>query len=408
MNEQKMQFRLGVLVVAVVLIAAIMVLILGTPDTFKPGYPVKVMFDNAGGVGVDAPVRNSGILVGRVTEVELAEGGGAVVTVKMDPDRKMLPNQTFRIAFTSVLGDVQLEVFSMDNDAKYVTVKTPACVEGESVLVGKEPLDPTSEFKVLSEQIAKASEAVSKTGESLTSLITKTDKVLYGDGSAAEDQRLDVNDVVKNLNEAILEAKKSFESFNAIVGDEQSRENIRTAINTLPELVNNTNTAIGKMDESFIRVNNNLASLEKLTERLGERGPTMVDNVDAALLNVRTITDSLTTLSGRLDDREGTLGRLIHDDSLYRNLNQASKNIRDLSVKMKPIVNDVRVISDRLARHPGSIIRDAVRPGSGVKGMPGDFPPSQNACPPQQNGPLLFNGPLFRSTQQQSPAAGMR
>ena len=400
MNEQKMQFRLGVLVVAVVLIAAIMVLLLGTPETFKRGYPVMVKFENAGGVGVGAPLRNSGILIGRVAAVDLAEGGGAVVTVKIDNDRKILPDQTFQVAFTSVLGDVQLEVVSPRNGVKHTVVKIAGQSESVNVLVGEEPLDPMREVKDLSEDLTKALKAVTKTGNSLNDFIGKTDAMLYGDKSTPEAERLNIGDIVRNLNDTVTEAKKSFESFNDIIGDEQAKESLRTAMNTLPQLVNNTNTAIAKMDTSFIKINDNLANLEKLTERLGDRGPTMVDNVDAALVNVRTITESLTSLSGTLDNRNGTLGRLIHDDSLYNNLNQASKNIRDITVKMKPIINDVRVVSDRMARHPGSIIRDAIRPGSGVKGMPGDFPPSQNACPPQRTGPLLFNGPLLRTSQQ--------
>lgn len=397
MNERKMQFRLGVLVVAVVLIAAIMIMLLGTPDTFKQGYPLKVSFQNAGGVEVGTPVRHSGILIGRVVSVDLAEDGGAVVTLSIDHDRKILPHQTFRIALTSVLGDVQLEVTRKDA-VKHVTVKTEKHPDGENVLVGEEPLDPMREVKDLSADLTSALRAVTKTGDTINEFIGKTDAMLYGDGTAPDDQKLNIGEIVKNLDETVREAKKSFENINNIVGDEQARDSLKTAINTLPELVNNTNAAIDKMDVTFVKINNNLAGLEKLTERLGERGPTMVENIDASLLNVRTMTESLAELTAGIDNSQGTLGKLIHDDSLYYNLNQASKNIRDLTVKLKPIVNDARVITDRMARHPGAIIRDAVRPGDGTKGLPGEVAPAGNYCPVDE-GQMIYNEPVFETGQ---------
>ena len=42
-----------------------------------------------------------------------------------------------------------------------------------------------------------------------------------------------------------------------------------------------------------------------------------------------------------------------------------------LSQKLRPIVDDARIISDKVARHPGVILRDAVKPGPGTKGVPG-------------------------------------
>jgi len=74
----------------------------------------------------------------------------------------------------------------------------------------------------------------------------------------------------------------------------------------------------------------------------------------------------------------------VKDDELYDRLNRTVRNVEQISYRLKPIVNDVRIISDKLARHPGSILRDAVRPGAGTKGLPPqNWQPSR--CPTQQS-----------------------
>lgn len=367
MNERKMQFRLGVLVVAVMLIVAIMVLLLGTPDTFKQGYPVYVKFENAGGVEIGTPVRNSGILIGRVDAVDLADDGGAIVTLKIDDNRKILPNQTFGVTLTSVLGDVQLNVVRLKGGAE-----TTVGPNEETILIGRSAIDPVHEIGTLQRKLIEAIDVITVTGRNLDNFIKKTDKIIGGNEGG-------VTTIIDDLSETVKQANLAFKSINSLVGDEQSRENLRKAMNAMPELVTNTSKAVNRLNNTFDSVDRNLRNIEALTKPLGERGPAMVDNVDGALENVKTLTARLATLANTIDDTNGTLGKLIHDDTLYHNLNQASKNIRELTVKLQPIVNDARVITDRMARHPGSIIRDAIKPGSGAKGMPGDFVPAPSS-----------------------------
>jgi phospholipid/cholesterol/gamma-HCH transport system substrate-binding protein len=52
---------------------------------------------------------------------------------------------------------------------------------------------------------------------------------------------------------------------------------------------------------------------------------------------------------------------------LYDRLNHAARNLDEVSQRLKPIVDDARVFMDKVARHPGAPIRDAIRPGPGIK-----------------------------------------
>ena len=83
--------------------------------------------------------------------------------------------------------------------------------------------------------------------------------------------------------------------------------------------------------------------------------------------NINDITTLIRTIVTRIEQGEGSLGALMTDRQLYDRLNRAAKNIEEVSRQLKPIVDDARVFSDKIARHPGVIVRDAVKPGIGLK-----------------------------------------
>ena len=84
MDERVIQFRVGVMVLAALIITAILVLLFGElPAMVRGTYTVYMHFPEAHDVSADSPVRKSGILIGRVTSVEFAEGGGVLVTAKI-------------------------------------------------------------------------------------------------------------------------------------------------------------------------------------------------------------------------------------------------------------------------------------------------------------------------------------
>ena len=108
-------------------------------------------------------------------------------------------------------------------------------------------------------------------------------------------------------------------------------------------------------------------TLRKFSEpsREGELAP--ADQIAKAMENINDITSLMRTIMTRIEQGEGSLGALMNDRQLYDRLNCAAKNIEDVSYRLKPIVEDARVFMDKAARHPGIIVRDAVKPGVGIK-----------------------------------------
>lgn len=70
MNERLLKFQVGVIVLAALAAALILIVLLGAwPNLFESYYTVYAEFPEAPGVARDAPVLKSGIKIGRVHKV---------------------------------------------------------------------------------------------------------------------------------------------------------------------------------------------------------------------------------------------------------------------------------------------------------------------------------------------------
>ena len=102
------QFRVGVTVLGGIILAGILLLLFSEWwSLFTPKKVYYIKFAEAPGVTRDTPIQMSGILIGRVRNVDLAKDGGAGVTARIDGNREIRQNYVCRIK-TTLLGDATL------------------------------------------------------------------------------------------------------------------------------------------------------------------------------------------------------------------------------------------------------------------------------------------------------------
>jgi len=89
MDERVMQFRVGVVFLATFLITAILLGMFGKlPTMMGRNYTLQVRFDYAGGVTKGTPVRKSGVLIGKVSNVRLTDHDSKVlVSIDIQSDK---------------------------------------------------------------------------------------------------------------------------------------------------------------------------------------------------------------------------------------------------------------------------------------------------------------------------------
>jgi hypothetical protein len=117
MDERVLKFRVGVVVIASAIVTVVLVMLFGAwPTMLQPQYTLHIRFPEAPGITVDTPVRKSGVLIGRVSRVELLDEGGVLVSTNINRNFTLRRNETCRIGTGSLLGDAVLEFVPAGND----------------------------------------------------------------------------------------------------------------------------------------------------------------------------------------------------------------------------------------------------------------------------------------------------
>ncbi len=353
MNDRVMQFRVGVVVLATAIIAGILVVLFGDlPSLVQATYPLKMSFADARGIANGTPVRKNGILVGRVASVMLDERGGVSVVADVDAYVPIYKDEQPRIAST-LLGDAEIQLVPG-------TIRPPRQRLGkDEVLAGAVSRDPFEVFANLEPKLGTALESLTQASDSVSKLSANLDKLLLGeDDNFAK--------MVRKTEAALDAFSLAMDNINDVMGDPTARAKLKETINGLPEIIADLRTTVKGIGTTVDTADRNLRNLEGLTKPLGERGEGMVAQIDQTIGRLDEVLRQASMFTKALNESEGTLGKLVRDPQVYNDLAQAAGNVKNLTKELRPIVDDVRVFTDKIARHPEQLgVRGALdrRPG---------------------------------------------
>jgi phospholipid/cholesterol/gamma-HCH transport system substrate-binding protein len=370
MDERVLQLRVGLMFLATLLIMAILLVLFGKLPRWVGQYPIRVQFEYAGGVTSGTPVRKSGVLIGQVSDVQLTDHDEKVlVTLEIYADKSIYQNEECYVT-RDLLGDSAIAFIPSSRIASRERI-APG-----SILQGRVSDDPTGLKQALESPI----NTVRSTGEALTSAAKKLEVAADRVGAIFDPA------TQENVQSVLKSAATSLKAIESVLGDEQNRSKLTESVRKLPDTLDSMNATFRSTDETLRQFTersktDGKTAIERMVEtiemtervlrkfsqpaREGELAP--ADQIASAMENINEVTNLLRTVTARIDQGEGSLGALIKDRQLYDRLNRAAKNIEDVSWRLKPIVEDARVFMDKAARHPGVIVRDAVKPGLGIK-----------------------------------------
>ncbi|MDZ7618503.1 MAG: MlaD family protein [Patescibacteria group bacterium] len=390
MDERTIQFRVGVMVAATILITLILVFMFGDFHQMIHGtYNVQVWLREAPGVAVDTPVRKSGILIGRVTAVQFAENianaeeirqslgiseteftRGVVITMAIQSDKRIYDNEVCSVR-TSLLGDAVVQINRTDEPVAGPygpegTTGPEGPAGGRQVvgpgqwMRGEIAADPVQSVRDLAPKLESVIASIETTSNSIRELSGKFNRLL-------DNNEEDLGRAIGKAADTLDAIQQLADGARTVFGDEKTQLDIRNAIERLPIILEDTHKAVVQTQHSMATFNRSLQNIEEFTEPLGQNASQMVGRVDSSLAKLDQLAGELVQFSQAINNSEGTLGQLIHNPELYQNLNRTIRNVEHLTRKLEPIIDDARVFSDKVSRNPGVIVRDAVRPGAGLK-----------------------------------------
>lgn len=362
MNESVIKFRIGVVVLAVAIAAGIMVVMFsGRPALIGSTYTIHIHFEDAPGVTKDTPVRKFGILIGRVTDVRFAdqddrfpEKTGVNVSAAINADRELRSNEICRIS-SALFGDAVLQFVPGEKGVGGEALQNNDRIYGT---LAKNPLDSLSN---LEEDLRLAVRAVTRAGNEFGSLSQHVNQLI----SDNDDQ---LARIVNKAESALDQLQVTASNANGILGDDELRNALKKTLRDIPDVLNETRDAITSVRTAATLANKNLANLENFTRPLGENGEVIAENVSSGVERLDELLEQLVGFSRALNNSEGTLGLLVNDPELYQRLTSAATTVEQLTKKLRPVIDDARVFTDKIARDPGELgVRGALKKRAPIK-----------------------------------------
>jgi phospholipid/cholesterol/gamma-HCH transport system substrate-binding protein len=311
------ELKVGIFAIIVILILSFMTLKVGVISfIWEKGFRLYAVFDNISGLDENSRIKIAGVDAGIVERIEL-KNGKAVLTLLVQPDKKIYANATASLRMTGLLGDRYLAL-------TIGTPDYPLLKDGDFI----KQIDPSADMDVLATELTSAGEYVGDLAESLGEILD-------------EPEREAIAETIHNLREISEELKLIL------------AENRAPLHETLANLEEFSKT-LGEKGPGLIE------SLERIASQLDEKAPGLIDdlrniasNIEGAIEenrdlvresieNFRDLSESANKIAGRLEKGEGTLGKLLKEEGLYESLHKVAEG----AGKAVDVVDRLRTFMD--------------------------------------------------------------
>jgi phospholipid/cholesterol/gamma-HCH transport system substrate-binding protein len=252
----------------------------------------KTVYNNVQGLNTASVVTINGVEVGKVVRIDFNKDpnkrGQLIVEFSVENDFEFSKNSVAKIYSASLMGGKSLAV-------------VPS-FEGEMAKPGD----------FLNGEIE--SDIFSSVTEKLNPLQAKVENVIV----SADSLMTGLTDIL----------------------DMESRENLKSSIAQLNTTISNfknisesVNDLIQDNEEKLGRT---LSNAEMMTENLSKLSDSLVNsNLGATIKNIEATVANLNKILVSVESGEGTLGKLMKDETMYSNLTNASKELEELLKEMK-------------------------------------------------------------------------
>ena len=275
-------------------------------NVFKTGNFLIAKYSNTKGILVSNGVFVDGFKVGSIYEIESADPNlkEIVVTIKLNGNYN-IPKNSIASIEESMLSSPTMHII-MGNDTHYFQ-------SGDTITTSDNP----SLLSSLGSKIAPV-------GDQLKATLVSLDKVLNNANSLLDtDSKNNLKQSIANLTTITTSLTASSEAIQAML-NAQSGAIIQT--------MSNVNSFTKNLANNNEKVTRSMANLEKTTENFANA------DIDGMINSLKKTTNSLNEILEKVNSKDGSIGMMMNDKTLYNNLNNTirSANILMDDLKVHP------------------------------------------------------------------------
>lgn len=258
-------------------------------DFFSPTDKYYAIYSNVDGLNKSNPVIINGWAVGRVSAIRLLPERNNKVLVEInitDESVVLGKNSEAALASTDFLGSKGIVI---------------------TVGVIDEPLVPGDTLKaVIDKGIGEILDSAAPVANNLNTTITRVNEILIGLKGSGE-----------KINETISQLKLMSEQVNATIA--QNKQGVAEIVSSTAYLADNLNDKITRLGPLIKKSNAAIDSINNL-------------NINKTLAGIDTVLYNLNETILYIKESDGTIGKLINEDSVYNSLNKLLIDIDKLVI----------------------------------------------------------------------------
>lgn len=284
------------------------------------GYSLFVDFNSAAGLDKGASVRVAGVEVGRVKDITLKDSK-ARLALQINPDVKIGKDFTAVLTTKGLLGEKYLELVPGSPTA-------PPLKEGEEITRTTSYADMDKLITILSD----VSGDVKEVTESLSKVLggPEGEQTMRNIVKNIEEITFRVNSMVDKNDEQLASVLRNLDEFTALLKNEGPgiTSEIRTAARNLNDaLVKTSDNLNGLIDENRGNLKEGVENLKMASLKLEEAMDTLNKVTKEVGPGITETMNSVGSIAKKIDKGEGTVGRLINEDTLHANINKTVTGI---------------------------------------------------------------------------------
>ncbi len=294
----KTETKVGILAIVSIAILVIGYSFLKGNDVFTKEKIYYAKYSRVEGLTVSKPILVNGYQIGRVSNMTLLPSGDILTEFKVEKQYSVPRNTVARIASVDFLGSKAIVFDLGDSQAMALSGDTLGSGINQNILDQIEPVQKKAEAVVLI----------------IDSILTSINNTI------TPEFQTNVNRSIASIANTLNTLENTSKQVDGIVGIEKSK--ISAILTNLEMISTNFRDNNEKINQVF-------SNLEAVSDKAAQADFThTIDKANLAIADFQLLIDGI-------NQGNGSIGKLLNDDELYTNLEDASKSLDNLISDMK-------------------------------------------------------------------------
>ena len=300
MKKLSPELKVGIIAVVIIILFIWLFSFLKGRNLLSSYDHYHIRYKNVSGLASSSPVEISGLKSGLVNSVKLVNDGSGLIDVMISIEKnyKIPENSVAEITTASLIAGMKIDLILGDS---------------KNLLSSGDEIEGRLAVSILDKLDNSMDPLMDNTGaliKSLDTLLTKFNTMFTADFS-------------NNIKQSADNLEKASDNFRKLLAGNSD---------DITELLNNLNVFSQMLGENIGKFDSTIYSLNKIAASVSD------SDIDSTLVSLQVSLARSSDILDKINDGNGSAGKIINDDSLYINLTNSLKSLEILlkDIEMNP------------------------------------------------------------------------